>query len=131
MNSSHVRRGASWAAVAFALALVGCGGESPTGPGGGGGGGGGGGTTPVATTSVSVGDTFFNPPHIVVTSAATVTWTFSGSFAHNVTFTSTVIADSPDQTSGMFATAMPSAPGTYSYSCTLHPGLMTGSVLVQ
>lgn len=131
MERSHVRRGASGLLTALAVALTGCGGDTPTTPGGGGGGGGGGGTTPTVTTSVSVGNNFFSPADIQVSPGATVTWTWNSSGTqHNVTFPSTAIGDSPNQPSGTFSTAMPTTPGTYNYSCTLHSG-MDGSVLVM
>jgi len=129
MDLSHVRRGATWVATALAVGLTGCG-EDTTGPGGGGGGGGGG--TPVMTQSVNVADNDFQPGAIQVSPGATVTWTWTGSAQHNVTFSSGGIASSATQTSGMFATAMPTAPGTYNYVCTIHQSIgMTGSVLVQ
>jgi plastocyanin len=82
------------------------------------------------TTSVTVGPSFsFTPADIQVSPGATVTWTWADG-PHNVTFPSGSIADSPDQSTGTFATAMPTTPGTYPYSCTLHSG-MSGSVLVQ
>ena len=89
MKDFHVRRGAHWMAMALFFAVAGCGGDSGTNGGGGnggGGGGGGGGTTPVITTSVNVVDDAFDPPDIQVTSGATVTWTWTGSNSHNVTF---------------------------------------------
>jgi plastocyanin len=115
-------------------AAVACGGdEDPTGPndpGDGGGGGGGGGSGRVVTTAVNVGPgESFSPAHIQVTPGAIVTWTFVEG-PHNVTFPSPTIDDSGDQSSGSFTAGMPTTPGTYNYSCTLHSG-MSGSVLVQ
>jgi plastocyanin len=81
----------------------------------------------MVTTSTS-----FSPAEIQVSPGATVTWTWAGGAGfHNVTFPSADIADSGDQDSGTFATAMPVAPGTYNYSCTIHGAGMSGSVLVQ
>ena len=66
------------------LVVAGCGGSSPTGGGGGGGGGGG---DPVLTTSVMIGNDFFSPPDILVSSGAMATWTWAGGGDdHNVTF---------------------------------------------
>jgi plastocyanin len=126
MQRFHVRRGAIWILTAFAVVVTGCGGDS-TGPNGDGNGNGG----PVETTSVSVVDNEFNPAAIQVSPGATVTWTWNGSATHNVNFASGSIVDSPDQSSGTYAVAMPMAPGTYTYVCDYHPGIMTGSVLVQ
>jgi plastocyanin len=125
MEQAIVRRGGVWFAIALSLVVIGCGSDDPTGNGGGGGGG-----NPVVTTSVSVRDNLFDPAAIRVSPGATVTWTFVGGIPHNVNFPSTAISDSNNQTSGTFSTAMPTAPGTYNYSCTLHPG-MNGSVQVQ
>jgi len=125
---SYFRRGAGWMLTALAVALTGCGDDS-TGPSGGGGGGGGG--SPVMTTSVSVGNNFFSPEDILVSSGATVTWTWSpGGVVHNVTFASAAVTPSGNMSSGTFQAAMPAAAGTYTYQCTIHSG-MTGSVQVQ
>jgi plastocyanin len=131
MYGFNVGRGVTWLAAVLAISIAGCGDDSGTDPDGGGGGGGGGGTR-VATTSVTVqGTNSFDPANIQVSPGATVTWTWAANAgAHDVTFPSTAIADSGARSSGAFSTAMPTAPGTYTYSCTLHPG-MNGSVLVQ
>ena len=117
--------------VPLAAAILACGGSSDsTGPGTGtGGGGGGGGSTPVATTSVEMKGSAFNPAAIKVASGATVTWTNSDGINHNVTFDNTTLAATNFAT-GSKALVMPTAAGTYTYRCTLHGG-MTGSVLVQ
>lgn len=124
MKEAIVRRSGLWTAMALSLAVLGCGDDDPTGNGDGGGG------NPVVTTSVSVRDNLFDPAAIRVSPGATVTWTFVGANPHNVVFPSTTISDSGNQTTGTFATAMPTASGTYSYSCTIHPG-MNGTVQVQ
>jgi len=103
-------------------ALFGCGGGSSPSDGGGGG--------PVETTSVMVRDNFFEPSAIRVAPGATVTWTFSGSEQHNVTFSNPAIQSSENQSSGLHSAAMPATAGTYTYSCSLHAG-MNGSVQVQ
>ena len=106
------------ATVAMAAASA-CGGDS-TGPAGGG--------PPVATNQVSIGNDFFSAPSIVVPVGTTVTWTWnSGGTEHNVTFPD---ASSGDKSGGATFSRQFSTPGTFSYHCTLHPG-MTGSVLVQ
>jgi plastocyanin len=117
----------------LAAAILACGGSSDsTGPGttGGGGGGGGGGTTPVATTSVEMKSIAFTPAAIKVVSGATVTWTNSDGFNHNVTFDNSAVAPSGNFATGNKSLVMPTAAGTYTYKCTLHPG-MAGSVVVQ
>ena len=114
-------------ATALAVGIAGCGGgggDGPTDPGGGGDG------TPPATSSVSIQDDFFDPSSNTVSPGTTVTWTWRGSNAHNVTFANSQISDSGDQTSGTFSTAMPTATGDYDYQCTNHAG-MDGTVTVQ
>ncbi len=106
------------AAVAMAAASA-CGGDS-TGPGGGG--------PPVASNQVSIGNDFFSAPSIVVAAGTTVTWTWnSGAEEHNVTFSD---VSSGNKDGGATFSRQFATPGTFSYHCTLHPG-MTGSVLVQ
>ncbi len=131
MKNFDVRRGTPWMAMALFFAVAGCGGDSGTNGGGGGsGGGGGGGTTPVMTNSVSVVDFAFAPPNIQVTGGATVTWTWTGSVGHNVTFASSSITSRATQTTGTHQAVMPTAAGVYTYQCTIHPSTMQGSVTV-
>jgi plastocyanin len=120
------------AAVTLILAAA-CGGEASssttpsTGGSGGGGGGGGGGTSPVATTSVGVGNDFFSPVNAQIQRGQTVTWSWeSGASDHNVTFSD---AQSATQHSGTYQRTFNTA-GTFNYTCTLHPG-MNGSIIVQ
>lgn len=111
----------------LAVAIMGCGGggggdstpTTPTPP-----------TPPVATTSVTMQNLAFTPPAIVVSPGATVTWTNNDNTNHNVTFSSTSIASTTEFASGSKAVVMPTAAGTYSYTCTLHGG-MNGTVKVQ
>jgi plastocyanin len=115
--------------------LMACGGSSdstsptPT-PGGGGGGGGGGGTVPTVTTAVNMKSNAFTPAAIKVSPSATVTWTNSDGYDHNVTFDGGTITGSGNFATGDKALAMPATAGTYAYHCTIHAG-MTGSVQVQ
>jgi plastocyanin len=111
-----VRRSYAWLAVVTGLAFVGCG-DDPAGP--------------SDSGSVTVRDFEFDPENIVVEPGASVTWTWNGVEDHDVTFDSPSITDSPLQSSGTFSTTMPTTPGTYTYHCTEHPLLMTGSVEVQ
>lgn len=79
----------------------------------------------VSTSEVSVDDDVFAPDVIEVPAGTEVTWTWVGSNNHNVTadeFTSET------QSSGTFSHVF-DQPGTYSYRCTLHPG-MAGTVVV-
>lgn len=122
MKDSHVRRGAHWIAISLFLGVTGCGGDSGTN----------GGDDPVETTSVTVRDFSFNPESILVSSGATVTWTWAGNVGHNVTFASgAVSAPSPTQATGTFQVTMPTAAGAHAYQCTIHPTQMNGTVTVQ
>ena len=129
MKDFHVRRRTPWMVMSLILTVAGCGGDSGTN--GGGGNGGGGGTTPVITTSVNVVDFAFAPPDIQVTGGAMVTWTWTGSIVHNVTFASTSIANSVTQSSGIYKTRVPIVIGVYTYQCTIHPDEMNGTVTVR
>lgn len=107
--------------------LAACGGSDSTAPSTTTGGGGGG---PVATTAVDMKSLAFSPVAIKVASGATVTWTNSDGFNHNVTFDNNAVAASGNFATGSKALIMPTAAGTYTYRCTLHSG-MNGSVTVQ
>jgi len=132
--------------------VAGCGGgDSPTdhgnggngagnggnGAGNGGNGVGNGGGQPVATTSVDVLDNLtFNPNSIIVSSGATVTWTWQGGEVHTVTWVSAVagLPNSPDQATGTHEVTMPTAAGQFDYYCALHGSPtsgMRGTVQVQ
>jgi plastocyanin len=89
-----------------------------------------GGNPPTATTSVTMTGLQFAPAAILVSKGATVTWTNQDNTAHNVTFSNTSIVSIGDFSSGAKTSVMPSAAGTYSYRCTIHPG-MNGTVTVQ
>jgi plastocyanin len=115
--------------LSLAAALA-CGGSSDsTGPGGTGGTGGTGGSGPVATTAVTMQTNRFSPAAIRVAPSATVTWTNADGYNHNVIFAGAV-GTIPAFSTGNQSLQMPSAVGTYSYSCNLHAG-MTGTVQVQ
>ncbi|HEY7394609.1 MAG TPA: plastocyanin/azurin family copper-binding protein [Gemmatimonadaceae bacterium] len=83
---------------------------------------------PTATNAVTVSDNQFSPGAIGVAPGATVTWTWAqGASQHSVTFQS---GGSGNLASGAtFSRQFPTA-GTFTYQCTLHPG-MTGTVTVQ
>jgi plastocyanin len=100
-------------------AAIGCGGrDHPTDPG------------PVGSTSsnVSVRDNAFDPSATTVPVGTSVTWTWTGSAQHNVTFD-----DGPasgTQGSGTYQRAFSTA-GFYKYHCTVHGTAMAGTVTVQ
>jgi plastocyanin len=81
----------------------------------------------VGATTIRVGDSWFDPPVSQVTTGTTVTFVWDdGGEDHNVVFTdgpaSEVIA------TGTYARTF-TDPGSYDYTCTLHP-FMDGRVLV-
>jgi plastocyanin len=120
--------------VVLCVAAAACGGsDSVTGGTTGGNPGGTTGTTgnnPTATTSVTMSGLQFKPTAILVSKGATVTWTNQDNFAHNVTFSDNSVTSISDFSSGSKSTVMPQTAGTYSYRCTIHPG-MNGTVTVQ
>jgi plastocyanin len=85
---------------------------------------------PVATTSVSLQNSQFNPENIVVVPSSVVTFRNEDGINHNVIFGNQAIASVDAWASGNRTVTMPATPGTYSYTCTLHAG-MSGSVKVQ
>lgn len=84
--------------------------------------------TPVVTTSVQVEDDFFNPANIQVSPGATVTWSWQTSTLHNITFSDGGSGDKGGSNVTFNKTF--STTGTFTYNCTLHPG-MSGTVLVK
>jgi len=104
------------------------------------------GVTRTATSTVTVGDNtqtypttavvaattqaVFNPGAVDIAAGGTVTWNFAG-LAHNVTFdfVNGVPASISSQANSSASRTFPVA-GTFSYECTIHPG-MTGTVIVH
>jgi plastocyanin len=108
------------AAICFG-AIMGC--SSSTDSGGGGGGGG-------HTTNITIGNNFFNPtPDTVPAGIVTFTWS-AGASAHNVTWLTGPSTPTPSdtKTSGTYQATL--QVGTYTYHCTVHPG-MNGTIVVQ
>ncbi|MEA3018968.1 MAG: hypothetical protein QOI47_492 [Actinomycetota bacterium] len=89
---------------------------------------GGGGSSSTASTpgAVAVKDNLFSPQSITVKVGDTVTWTFKGNSAHNVTFDA---FHSNLMKEGTYTHTFDAA-GTFSYRCTVHPG-MNGKVVVS
>ncbi len=89
-----------------------------------------------STTGVTVGDNFYSPANITVTSGSTVTWTWTGANQHTVTSGTPggtgvgTLFNSPIQTTGTFVFTFTQT-GTYPYFCLIHGAAMTGSVTVQ
>lgn len=88
---------------------------------------------PVPTTAtVTTPGTTFNPASVTIAAGGSVTWQFTGSTRHNVTFNGTAPAGGniPDTDPGGSATRQFATAGTYAYTCTRHAG-MNGTVVVQ
>lgn len=99
----------------------------------------GGGTTPnpppptaPTTATVTTPGTTFSPANVTIATGGSVTWQFTGSTRHNVTFNGTAPAGGniPDTDAGGSASRTFTAAGTYAYTCTRHSG-MNGTVVVQ
>lgn len=115
-------------ALASALMLTaGC--TSSTAPGGGGGGGA---TCTGSNAAVSVCDNKFAPTSSTITAGTSITWTWKGSNSHNVTFQSGSLSGTGSATmaAGTF-TQLFAAPGVYTYECTIHGAVMSGTVTVN
>ena len=87
---------------------------------------------PVATAGVGVGDNFFSPATVRLSVGGTVTWTWNGAVAHNLSFTSGSPrpAGTPTaQTSGSYVATFGTV-GTYNFHCSLHAG-MRGAIFVE
>ena len=82
------------------------------------------------TNMITVNDNFFTPLATTVPANTTVTWTWEGGNAHDVTFSNASVGNSARQTTGTFSRTFTTA-GTYSYLCTVHGSSMSGSVTVQ
>jgi len=116
----------SLAALAAAVALVGCGGRD----------GDDGGKRPAAEgprsgeAPVRIVNFEFKPQKVVVKPNTLVTWTNEDTNIHDVKDTSPLATPvSPEMTKGETFSITYGQPGTYSYVCGIHP-YMTGSVEV-
>jgi plastocyanin len=113
--------------VALAALVAACGGSytSPTQTGGTG-------NPPAQTATVSAtASNAFTPGNVTLAVGGTVTFEF-GAVGHNVYFdnsTAGAPSDIPGVNANMTATRTFSTPGTYEYTCHIHPG-MKGSVVV-
>ena len=85
---------------------------------------------PVATQTVTLNDTLYKPPDIMIRAGQTVTWVWDdGSVVHDVVSEGgSEEFKSKLQNSGTFTHTF-STPGRYSYYCTVHPN-MRGTVKV-
>ena len=85
------------------------------------------------STTITVDNNFFAPtPDTVAAGTVTFTWA-AGAVTHNVTWDSgpTAPTGSGNRAAGS-ADYTPSLQlGTYTYHCGIHPGVMTGTIVVQ
>lgn len=83
-----------------------------------------------AGNAARIVDFAFEPQTITVPAGTTVTWTHAGAAPHTVTADGKLF-DSGRLTSGQTYSFTFDTPGTYAYKCEIHPGRMTGTVVVQ
>ena len=85
---------------------------------------------PMTGTVNATPDIAFNPSPIRIDSGGTITFAF-GSVAHNVYFDAVAgaPADIPGNNASTSVSRTFATPGTYGYSCHIHPG-MRGSIVV-
>jgi len=110
--------------AASALVALGCGGsDNPSGPSNGGNG------ASTVTVGTPSGGLSFSPTNITVPPNTTVTWNWNtGGVTHDVTFQDG--SNSGPQSSGSFQKTFPTA-GTFSYICSIHGPVMSGTVTVS
>jgi plastocyanin len=72
----------------------------------------------------------FTPAAIKVSPSATVNFTNSDGYNHNLIFDNAAITGSAAFSTGTKSVVMPATAGTYAYHCGLHAG-MAGTVQVQ
>lgn len=89
-----------------------------------------GGTTPAASgTTVDIKNFAFNPATITISKGQTVTWTNMDSAPHTVTSTTGVFDSKSIEPGQTFSYTFNDA-GTFEYSCTNHPSMQHGKVIV-
>src|SRR5689334_24981790 len=78
-----------------------------------------GGTGGSTSNAIAIADNSFTPSATTVPVGTTVTWTWTGSGTHNVTFSNPSITGSANKTSGTFSKQFNTA-GTFNYQCSIH-----------
>lgn len=116
-------------AVLFLALAAGCGGySSPTTPSTGGTGSGNGTPVTIPGGAQTKGSAAYVPNPVTISAGGEVTWTNTDTVAHTATGDSGVFNGS--MAPGAKYTYMFASKGTYTYHCTIHPG-MIGTVTVQ
>jgi len=88
-------------------------------------------TGPAGRKSVSINDDFFDPATTSVLKGDTVYFVWAGVHQHDVIFdVATGVPANCGLASGGVCTRVFTTIGTFTYNCTVHPG-MNGSVTVQ
>jgi amicyanin len=82
-----------------------------------------------ATMDVRIDNFTFGPPELTVMAGTTITWTNRDDIPHTVVNTDKVFKSKVLDTDEKFSFTF-SAPGTFTYFCSIHPK-MTGKVVVQ
>lgn len=88
--------------------------------------------TPVednSTADVRIFDYDFRPRELSIEAGQTVVWTNTATRAHTATSNDGAFDSGRLESSGTYSYTF-TTPGTYSYRCTIHPGLMTGTITV-
>ena len=90
-----------------------------------------GGTTPAGATAntVTIQNFAFNPVTITITRGQTITWTNMDNVPHTVTSTTGVFNSGSIGSGQTFSYTFNDA-GTFEYSCTNHPSMQHGKVIV-
>jgi plastocyanin len=91
-----------------------------------------GGGTPAgagAGNAVTIQNFAFNPVTITISKGQTVTWTNMDSAPHTVTSTTGYFDSGPISQGQTFSHTFNTA-GTFEYSCTIHPSIPHGTVIV-
>jgi len=84
---------------------------------------------PPGNNTVSIDNLAFNPSTLTIATGITVTWINNDAVAHTVTENEGFF-DSGVLTNGHNFTYTFTVPGTYNYTCSLHP-TMRGTIIVQ
>ena len=91
-------------------------------------------TAPTEGTRIEVGDDFYRSNHATVFADEQVTWRWTGSNQHNVTFDDASLGASPTQASGTYVRTFAGAQSgeNFTYYCTVHGRqVMSGIIAIR
>lgn len=84
------------------------------------------------TVNVEMGDNFFKPDSITVEVGDTIVWTHTGNRPHDVSADNNGPFQSPRRmANGSSFSWVATAPGTFTYLCTIHAAQQKGTVIVR